>query len=363
MPKVKKKKNSNHIKKQQNNKEGIFNFNEQVEPKTTKKTKTATRKKKKKEVQANDDFYIETKEVPPVNKKKIEKIKKEKKKEKRTKEKELAKYQKKQEKLRRKRVQRNRVSKLTEKQIKRNKRIKLTIKILLLLAVLAGLITYLLLSPIFNIKNITVQGNEQISSEQIISLSEIQKEENLFKASNKETIAKIKENPYVKTVEIHRTWPDTIEITITERVATFMLEHGSSYAYMDNQGYILEISATPKDGLPKISGYTTKEEDIIPGNRIQEEDLNKLNVVLRIMAEARKNEIDNLITTINVEDENNYYLYLDSEQKTVYLGDSTMLDTKMTYVKVILEKEKDHAGEIFVNMNLNEKNPFFREKV
>ena len=142
-----------------------------------------------------------------------------------------------------------------------------------------------------------------------------------------------------------------------------MLEHGSSYAYMNNQGYILEISATPKDGLPKISGYTTKEEDIIPGNRIQEEDLNKLNVVLRIMAEARKNEIDNLITTINVEDENNYYLYLDSEQKTVYLGDSTMLDTKMTYVKVILEKEKDHAGEIFVNMNLNEKNPFFREKV
>ena len=70
MPKVKKKKNSNHIKKQQNNKEGIFNFNEQVEPKTTKKTKTATRKKKKKEVQANEDFYIETKEVPPVNKKK-----------------------------------------------------------------------------------------------------------------------------------------------------------------------------------------------------------------------------------------------------------------------------------------------------
>ena len=81
------------------------------------------------------------------------------------------------------------------------------------------------------------------------------------------------------------------------------------------------------------------------------------------MSEAKNNGQDKLITTINIEDENNYSLYLESEQKTVYLGDNTMLDTKMPYVKVILEKEKEHAGEIFVNMDLNEKNPFFREKM
>ena len=271
--------------------------------------------------------------------------------------------QKQQEKLRKKRAKKKRIANLSEKQIKRNKRIKLIVKVILLIAVLLGIIIYLMLSPIFNIKNITVEGNEQISSEQIISLSTIQKDMNLFKVSNKDTIAKIKENPYVKTVQIHRVWPDTIQINITERVATFMLEHGSSYAYMDNQGYILEISATPKDGLAKIAGFSTAEENIVPGNRLVEEDLNKLNTVLRIMSEAKKNEIDSLITTINIEDENNYYLYLDSEQKTVYLGDNTMLDTKMTYVKVILEREKDHAGEIFVNMDLNQKNPYFRERV
>ena len=361
MPKTKKRKKNNNIKNQIH-KEGIFNFNEQVDIQNNKKTKTAKKKKKNKEL-PKDDFYIGTKEVPPVNKKKLEKIKKEKLKEKRTKEKQLAKVQKQQEKLRKKRAKKKRISNLSEKQIKRNKRIKLIVKVILLIAVLLGIIIYLMLSPIFNIKNITVEGNEQISSEQIISLSTIQKDMNLFKVSNKDTIAKIKENPYVKTVQIHRVWPDTIQINITERVATFMLEHGSSYAYMDNQGYILEISATPKDGLAKIAGFSTAEENIVPGNRLVEEDLNKLNTVLRIMSEAKKNEIDSLITTINIEDENNYYLYLDSEQKTVYLGDNTMLDTKMTYVKVILEREKDHAGEIFVNMDLNQKNPYFRERV
>ena len=56
-------------------------------------------------------------------------------------------------------------------------------------------------------------------------------------------------------------------------------------------------------------------------------------------------------------------MFLEEEQKTVYLGDCTNLDTRMLFVKTILEKEKNNAGEIFVNMNLNEKNPFFREKV
>ena len=34
----------------------------------------------------------------------------------------------------------------------------------------------------------------------------------------------------------------------------------------------------------------------------------------------------------------------------------------MLYVKAIVEKEKGNDGEIFVNMNLNEKNPYFRLK-
>lgn len=362
MPKVKKKKNSNYIKNKSAKKEGIFNFNEQV-VENNKKTKTASKKKNTKKVIDNEDHFIGTKELPPINKKKLEKIKRQKIKEKRTKEKELYQIQKRQEELRKKRAKKNKKARLTEKQIKRKKRIKLILKIFILITVLLGIAIYLILSPIFNIKNITVEGNAQISSEQIISLSKIQKDMNLFKVSNKDTINYIKENPYIKKVEIKRILPGTIKINIEERVVSFMLVYGSSYAYIDTQGYILEISANIKEGIPKITGYTTSEEEINPGSRLNDDDLDKLNDVLKIMSEAKKNEINALITTINVEDKNNYSLYLESEQKTVYLGDSSMLDTKMPYVKIILDKEKDHAGEIFVNMDLNEKNPFFREKV
>lgn len=353
---------------------GIFNFDEQVSLDVPRKkvTKTAQKKKKSKNKRISgrgydnnieQDHFIGEDEIKHIDKKKLEKIKKKKLKEKRTKEKELYKEQKKQDKLRRKRANQTKKARMTEEQIKRNRKIKTLIKLILLLAVIAGIIIYLMLSPIFNIKNIIVEGNSSISSEQIISLSKVQKETNLFKVSNKDTTASIKENPYVKSVEIRRKLPDTITFVITERIATYMLEYGGSYAYIDNQGYILEISANTKEGLAKIVGYETVQDEIVPGNRLCENDLEKLNTVLRITASAKTNQFDSLITSINIEDSNNYKLYLDTEQKTVYLGDCTNLDTRMLYVKAILDKEKGIAGEIFVDMNLNEKYPFFRQKV
>lgn len=372
MPNNKKKRKNNMSGQKLLNNNSIFNFDEQIENEENRKkvTKTAQKKKKQnrnqktnKKYNEEQEYFIGENEVKHIDKKKLEKIKKKKLKEKKTKEKELAKEQKRQDKLRIQRARQTKKARMTEEQIKKNRRVKIFIKLLLLLAVIIGLIIYLMLSPIFNIKNINVEGNKDISSEQIISLSKVQKESNLFKVSNKDTVSAIKENPYVKTVEIKRTLPDTITFVITERVATYMLEYGSSYAYIDNQGYILEISANTKEGLAKIIGYETSHDDIVPGKRLCENDLKKLNTVLKITATSKTNHIDSLITRINIEDGNNFVLYLNTEQKTVYLGDCTNLDTRMLYVKAILDKEKGIAGEIYVNMNLNEKDPYFRQDV
>lgn len=359
MPKVKKKMPNTKAKE---TKEKIFNFDEQVKTESKKVTKTVTKRKNNKH-QNNEDYFIGTKETPPISKKKLEQIKKQKLKEKKNKEKNIKKVKKQQEKNRKKRLNKNKKAKLTEAQIRKNRKIKFILKIILLIIVIIGIIIFLMLSPVFNVKNITVEGNSKITSEQIISLSKIQKDENMFKISDKEVKAQIKENPYIESIKIKRNIPDGITLVVEERNVDFMLEHGSSYAYIDNQGYILEISVNEKENTPKISGYQTAQEDILPGNRLNAEDLKKLNTVIKIMAAAKNNEIDTLITTINIQDENNYTLYMEGEQKYAYLGDCTSLDTRMLYVKVMIEKEKDHAGEIFVNMDLNEKNPFFREKV
>lgn len=140
-----------------------------------------------------------------------------------------------------------------------------------------------------------------------------------------------------------------------------MLEYANSFAYINNQGYILEISEE-KLNVPIITGYTTNQEEIKTGSRINNEDLEKLSAVLKIIESANANGVDNLISKINIEDKQNYTLILDSEKKTVYLGDASNLSNRMLYLKAVLEQEKGVEGEIFINGDLNKQDVYFRMK-
>ena len=240
----------------------------------------------------------------------------------------------------------------------KSKKIKvLIISILVLIAIIAAM-----LSPLFNIKNIQVVGNTILSSEEIISISGIKTEENMFKVMKLKTIDRIKENAYINEVAIHKKLPNTIEIQVKERKPSFMLEYGNGYVYLSNQGYMLEISSIKKD-IPTISGTTTSKENYKPGNRLNKDDLEKLGTVIKIMAVAKTHNIENLITTIDISNSDNYTLRLEQEKKTVYLGDCSYLETRMSSLMSILENEKDIEGEIFINMNINTRKPYFRESI
>lgn len=140
-----------------------------------------------------------------------------------------------------------------------------------------------------------------------------------------------------------------------------MLEYANSFAYINNQGYILEISEE-KLNVPIIQGYTTNQEEIKNGSRINNEDLEKLSTVLKIIESANANGIGDLVSKINIENKQNYTLILDSEKKAVYLGDASNLSNRMLYLKAILEQEKGVEGEIFINGDLNKQDVYFRIK-
>ena len=252
-----------------------------------------------------------------------------------------------------------------QKEIAKRKRKKIlkVIKILMLLAIIIGGIIYAMLSPIFNIKNIIVTGNKKISSETIISLSGLNIDQNIFNFWSNDIEEAVKQNAYMDTVEVKRKLPDIVEINVKERTATYMITLGNAYVYINNQGYILEITAKKLE-VPLLIGYNTTAEEIVEGNRLNQTDLEKLNDVLKIMevASSGKSDISGLITQIDISDRNNYILSLPKEKKTIYLGDTTNLSTKLLWINKFLEEEKNE-GIIYLNVNLNTKRPYFREKV
>ena len=234
---------------------------------------------------------------------------------------------------------------------------------LLILVLLIGGIVYLFMSPANKVKKIEVVNNVHISSQEIINSSSIKLEENMFKFSKKEVKEKLLSNPYLEDVKINRDiFTNKVKIDVKERIATMMLEYGNSYVYIDNQGFILEISAIKID-TPILKGYVTPLEEIKPGNRLNKDDLERLEVVLNIMKNASNNDLDKLITHIDMNDAKNFILTLESEDKTVYLGECLDLSTQMLYIKEMIQREKGKEGEFYVNMDLNTSNPVFREKV
>ena len=255
--------------------------------------------------------------------------------------------------------------KLTKQQqiaIKRKKAILKIVKVLTLIIVLIGVGIYVALSPLFNIKDINIIGNSKVSKEEIISLSELKTGENTFKVLKKNIKNKVKANAYIENVKIRRKLPDKVEIIVVERVATYMIPFANSYIYINNQGYMLEITSQ-KAEMPAIVGISTPEEELHEGQRLISEDLVKLGEVLQIMESANANELVDLITKIDISNRQDYILTLEEEKKAIHLGDVSNLSTKMAYVKKILNDEKGVEGEILVNTDLTNKGAVFREKV
>lgn len=247
--------------------------------------------------------------------------------------------------------------------VRRKRKIKKIVKWTSIICLLAGGITFALVSPIFNIQEVEVEGNIIINADTIVSLSELAKDQNIFKFINKKVETKIKEIPYVEDVEVKRVLPNKIKINVNERERKYNIEFMNGYAYIDNQGHILEISENKLD-LPVIQGCKTPEENIVAGKRLEKEDLEKLETVIQIMTTWEKDNIEQKITSIDITNKMEYTMYIEQEKKKIYLGDSSNLSNKILWVQAIINDNKGIEGEIYVNGDLNNKfKPRFKQKV
>ena len=254
----------------------------------------------------------------------------------------------------------NKVQKTKKRPKTKKKNIKLKIvKWIFLLALLATAIILFLLSSVFNITDIVVENNKKISEQEIVNLSGLVKNENMFKITNKKIKEGIKQNPYIEDVVITRELSGKVKLKVIERTPTYMIKFANGYAYINNQGYILEISEEALQ-LPIITGFKTSSEEIKAGNRLVVDDLKELENVIKIMETAKNTSIADIITEIDISNSNNYKLVIASEGKTVQFGDLNNINVKILKIEYILEQEKGREGEIYFQ---NTEKAVFREKV
>lgn len=257
----------------------------------------------------------------------------------------------------------------TKKKTKKKKRIIDTnsnkfgiFKTIFIIIVSIALLILLLSSSLFNIKHVEVLGNTRLSSNKVVSLSKLNIDENIFKFNKNDVKKSIKESAYVEDVSIKRKLPSTVIIEIDERIPTYMLQFTDSYVYINNQGYMLEIS-NDKLEIPIILGFVTDLNNIKAGNRLDLADLEKMNTVIKIYETARNSDLNEYITKIDISNSKENKIVMEELKKTVYLGDLSNLNAKMLELKEILHKMQGKEGEVFLNIDLNTQKPYFRQKI
>ena len=239
------------------------------------------------------------------------------------------------------------------------KRKKIILIITLALVAIIGICAYLLISPSFNIQEIIITGNSQVTNEEIYEISEIKIGDNIFKTLEIVAKVRLKQNGYIEDVILHKTYPNKIEIEIKEREKSFQVRTETGcYIYIDEQGYILDYSLDKLE-LITIMGMEINESGIEEKRRLEENDLDKMENILQIREECRNIQIADKITQIQVKDE--YIINLGNEEIFINLGDATSLKDRMYYVNAILKEEVEKKGTIYINGSLNEGfSPYFK---
>lgn len=123
-------------------------------------------------------------------------------------------------------------------------------RILMVIAVTAGTLA------LFRVDTVEVSGNERYTAEEIAAASGIEINDNLFlmnKFSVQSALSEVL--PYVGDVEIQRTLPGTVHISVEECEPVAAVRISNGYWYIDAAGKLLEMREQ-SGGLIQVSGIS-----------------------------------------------------------------------------------------------------------
>ncbi len=150
-------------------------------------------------------------------------------------------------------------------------RINETLFRLFRLAVYAGVVVGISLSgvwlyreihtnPYFDIKRIDISGIERVKRDEVMNLSGIGMNENIFTVDIDRAVRRLREHPWIKEVRIARRLPDRIVVEIEEREPISLIRLDGELYVMDRTGVVFKRYSTD-DGLdlPIVTGLVPGE--------------------------------------------------------------------------------------------------------
>lgn len=122
---------------------------------------------------------------------------------------------------------------------------------------LVAMLIVMFFTPLFNIRNVEIVGNNRISTEEVTDTVGEIAGKNLFSYRKGKIRGRLSKLPYVDKVAVKKkTIPPTVTIEIKECIPAFQAEFGGAYAVVDKLGKVLELAGEKIEGVPVMEGVT-----------------------------------------------------------------------------------------------------------
>lgn len=232
---------------------------------------------------------------------------------------------------------------------------KLSVGISVLCIIVAGCMA-LLLTPIFSVDTVIVTGNKTISSEDIIRGSGIVEGKNIFSINLGAVKKKISYISGIDTVNVKRSLPSTIRITVTEGYPLVYVENMGDLVGLTADGKVVEVisagslpssePAAEEDEavaepvvLPgRIVVYGMGEMKYSVGKTIKFSDQKRSDGLLKIMSEFLSDSMCRDFTQVDMSVYDNITLVYQG-RLNVRLGSAEQLGYKLACFKEIIENQ------------------------
>ncbi|MFY9176459.1 MAG: FtsQ-type POTRA domain-containing protein [Caldicoprobacterales bacterium] len=183
----------------------------------------------------------------------------------------------------------------------------------------------------FQIKKITVIGNEIIDEKEIIKRSGISFNQNIFKLDKEIVEERIESVPYLEVVSIRPNYPDEVVITVHERKAAAIIPYLNSYFIIDKDCYIMEIVNEIEEVLyPLVQDMEVRS--FVVGKKLVAEEEYQVKVLSKILESIYQLELENQVSEIIISNPDDVQLILTDGIRT-RIGQAIEMDKKLIWLK------------------------------
>ena len=187
----------------------------------------------------------------------------------------------------------------------------------------------------FRVSQVHMIEDTQYDAEEMIQTSGIQKGDNMLFLHSNNIKEKLKQAyPYVDTVTLKRKLPSTINIEVTERVASLSVERDGKYLLMDMSGKALEV--VDKIAPKTVEVIGVKTDDVQVGHTISQKN-KKMTAIMDLMGLMTQYGMNTKVRGIDMQKAFEVKMQYD-DRYIILLGDLSDLEHKIQFLQAILKE-------------------------